>query len=110
MAPSAKSDKLVEEPKQDSEDREEDPPTDTPAPTPIAEPEPEPPEVFPLADAGPYYIGMWGEYPNYGCPYCLEAHLADTPEQGTGIIELHILSKIDQGDVRHMEALNKKES
>lgn len=63
-------------------------------------------EDFPLADAGPYYIGLWCGRPNYGCPYCLEKHLANTPEEGNGVIELHILSRIDQNDARHMEALN----
>lgn len=65
-------------------------------------------EDFPLADAGPYYVGLWCGRPNYGCPYCLEKHLANTPEEGNGVIELHILSRIDQNDARHLEALNVK--
>lgn len=63
-------------------------------------------EDFPLADAGPYYVGLWCGRPNYGCPYCLEKHLANTPDEGNGIIELHILTRIDQNDARHKEALN----
>lgn len=115
MSPSAKEDRepeagSVEDIKQEEQElllhKEDLPSTDEPSGPPPTEAEADAP--FPLADAGPYFIGMWGDYPNYGCPYCLEAQLADSPEQGTGIIELHILSKIDAGDVRHMAALDKK--
>lgn len=72
------------------------------------EPEPEPKpaandEVFPLADAGQYYEGLWCGKPNYKCPYCGFATLA-----GNDAVELHILEKIDQGHVRHLPALELK--
>lgn len=77
--------------------------TDTSGPSPAAAD-----ESFPLADRGPYFVDMWdGSHPNYGCPYCLERQLADSPEEGNGVIELHILEKIDKGDPLHMAALDK---
>jgi len=59
----------------------------------------EPP--FPLAEAGEYYIGLWSGLANYGCPYCSYATL-----DGSGAVELHILAKADQGDLRHLKALD----
>jgi hypothetical protein len=55
---------------------------------------------FPLAEPGEYYIGLWSGHPNYGCPYCSYATLS-----GSGAVELHILSKVDQGNPRHLKAL-----
>lgn len=55
---------------------------------------------FPLAEPGEYYIGLWSGKPNYGCPYCGYATLS-----GSDAVELHILSKIDQGHPRHLKAL-----
>lgn len=55
---------------------------------------------FPLADAGPYYDGLWCGIPNYKCPYCMFATL-----DGTGAVEIHILELIDQGSERHQAAL-----
>lgn len=60
-------------------------------------------EKFPLADAGEYYTGMWGDYPNFGCPYCMFATL-----DGNGAVELHILERVDQGNEAHMKALEAK--
>jgi hypothetical protein len=88
-----------------------------------AEPEPEPPASFvaatsavplaptrhpaagdgtpfPLAEPGEYYIGLWSGKPNYGCPYCGYATL-----DGSSVVELHILAKVDQGNPRHLKAL-----
>jgi hypothetical protein len=102
----------------------DDEPTAEPEPAPDVEPEPQPeprppeskskavpeskvPEQkpFPLADAGKYYDGMWSGIPNYKCPYCHYAVLGRTPERGDGAIELHILTRIDTGDPRHLKAL-----
>lgn len=49
---------------------------------------------------GEFYIGMWNSYPNYGCPYCFYSSI-----DGSGDIELHILSKIDSGDINHRKYL-----
>lgn len=71
----------------------------------------DPSSYFPLADAGPYYVGLWSGLPNYGCPYCSYAYLAKTPEEGTGRVEIHILQTIDGGGVRatrHAKALEVK--
>lgn len=68
--------------------------------------------VFPLADAGPYYAGLWSGVPNYKCPYCSYATLARSPNEGNGAIELHILAALDRGGhtaERHLKALEKKE-
>lgn len=59
---------------------------------------------FPLADPGDYYEGLWCGIPNYKCPYCIFATL-----EGSGAVELHILSKIDIGDPRHMKAMELQE-
>lgn len=59
----------------------------------------EPP--FPLAEPGEYYIGLWSGLANYGCPYCSYSTL-----DGSGAVELHILAKADQGDLRHLKALD----
>src|SRR5664279_477044 len=40
---------------------------------------------FPLAEAGQYYIGLWCNLPNYGCPYCSYATI-----EGPDAVELHI--------------------
>lgn len=56
--------------------------------------------IFPLADAGEYYIGLWCNIPNYGCPYCAYATVS-----GPGAVELHILAYIDKGDLSHSKAL-----
>lgn len=69
-----------------------------------------PESVFPLADPGPYYSGLWGKHPNYSCPYCSYATLARGGQDGNGLIELHILERIDQGDISHMAALSVKEA
>lgn len=82
-----------------------------------AEPEPEPEATpvevkhpaaddappFPLADPGEYYIGLWSGLPNFGCPYCGYATLS-----GSDAVEIHILSKIEQGHTRHLKALEIK--
>lgn len=49
---------------------------------------------------GEFYIGMWGDRPNFGCPYCNYADIS-----GNGFMELHVLAMIDSGDLRHMAAL-----
>lgn len=58
------------------------------------------PAGFTEADADPemgqFFIGRWFGKPNYGCPYCTFSTL-----DGTGAVELHILSKIDSGDIKH---------
>lgn len=73
---------------------------------------PDPSDVHPAASVevrratldtseyGKYFIGMWGPKPNFGCPYCPYASI-----EGEGDVELHILSKIDSGDLKHMAAL-----
>jgi hypothetical protein len=58
---------------------------------------------FPLAEPGEYYIGLWSGLPNFGCPYCGYATL-----DGSGAVEIHILSKIDQGNLKHLVALDTK--
>jgi hypothetical protein len=75
---------------------------------PELEPEPALPAVdeespFPLADPGEYYIGLWANYPNYGCPYCMY-----TTIEGSGAVELHILTRLDQGSVTHLKVLDIK--
>lgn len=55
------------------------------------------------AEHGQYFIGMWGEHPNFGCPFCSYASL-----DLAGDIELHILSMIESGDLNHMAALELK--
>lgn len=60
---------------------------------------------FPLADAGEYYDGLWAGHPNYKCPYCSYATL-----EGSGAVEIHILTRIEQGSKRHQAALSKKEA
>jgi hypothetical protein len=55
---------------------------------------------FPLAEPGEYYIGLWSGLPNYGCPYCGYATLS-----GSDSVELHILAKVDQGNSKHLKAL-----
>lgn len=72
----------------------------TPKPVPKAAGSGEP---FPLAEPGEYYIGLWSGLPNYGCPYCSYATL-----QGPGAVELHILARIDQGNIKHFKALEPK--
>jgi hypothetical protein len=57
--------------------------------------------IFPLADAGEYYIGLWNGHPNYGCPYCAYAILARSPAEGGAMVEAHIQFKIDQGSPKH---------
>jgi hypothetical protein len=59
--------------------------------------------AYPLAEPGDYYIGLWSGLPNYGCPYCGYATL-----EGSGAVELHILARVDQGDERHLKALELK--
>lgn len=49
---------------------------------------------------GEYFIGMWGDLPNFGCPYCSYASI-----DGNGFVELHVLGSIDAGEIRHMAAL-----
>jgi hypothetical protein len=55
---------------------------------------------FPLAEPGDYYIGLWSGKPNYGCPYCGFATL-----DGPKAVEVHIESKVNQGNKRHPEIL-----
>lgn len=52
---------------------------------------------------GEYFIGMWGEHPNFGCPYCAYAVL-----DRNGEVELHVLSMIETGNLAHMAALQLK--
>lgn len=52
-----------------------------------------------------YFIGMWGDLRNYGCPYCPYATIGSGEGDGNGTVELHILSKIDAGDIKHRAAL-----
>lgn len=75
---------------------------------------PPPSEVHPSAPAGTvkdkdleagrkehgeFFIGMWGDKPNFGCPYCSYSTL------NNGEVELHVLSMIDSGNLEHMAAL-----
>ena len=80
----------------------------TPEPVALTEPVAPESEVFPLAEPGEYYVGLWSGLPNYKCPYCHYATL-----EGSGAVELHILAKIDQGGpqaARHLKALELKEN
>jgi hypothetical protein len=52
-----------------------------------------------------YREGSWAGHPNYKCPYCAYATL-----NGSDDVELHILSRLEQGDSRHLPALDKKEA
>jgi hypothetical protein len=52
-----------------------------------------------------YREGSWAGKPNYKCPYCAYATL-----RGSDDVELHILNKLEQGDPRHLPALDKKEA
>lgn len=61
------------------------------------------PKPFPLADPGQYYVGLWSGLPLFGCPYCPYTSLAS--DGGDGQIELHILYRIDAGDIKHRKAL-----
>lgn len=74
-----------------------------PAPTPD---EPSPAagdDRFPLADPGEFYSGLWSGLPLFKCPYCLFTSL-----EGSGAIEIHILTKIEQGSQSHRAALEKR--
>ncbi len=62
-------------------------------------------EVEAAKTAGEYYIGLWYDKPNYGCPYCSFSTI-----EGSGAVELHILSEIDSGKLTHMAALEPKEA
>lgn len=95
-------DQPTEEEAPEPEQQSAEPETTAPAPTPES--------VFPLADPGPYYSGLWGKHPNYSCPYCGYATLSRGGQDGNGLVELHILERIDQGDVAHMAALSVKEA
>lgn len=61
------------------------------------------PKPFPLADPGQYYVGLWSGLPLFGCPFCPYTSLAS--DGGDGQIELHILYRIDAGDIKHRKAL-----
>lgn len=62
------------------------------------------PKPFPLADAGEYYIGLWSDrVPMWGCPYC-----TFTTSEGSNTIAWHIFDKADQGNKRHVPALETK--
>ena len=50
-------------------------------------------EVFPLADAGEYYVGLWNGYPKYGCPACAWTCLPKSAAEGDFLTESHILEK-----------------
>lgn len=56
-------------------------------------------------DAEEYFIGMWGDKKNYGCPYCTFASIS-----GPGEVDLHVMGMIDSGDVKHTEALRLAQS
>lgn len=47
-------------------------------------------------DKGQYFIGLWHGKDNFGCPYCSFSSI-----EGNSTVELHILSKIDSGDIAH---------
>lgn len=65
-------------------------------------------EVFPLADAGEYYVGLWNDYPKYGCPVCAYTTLADRPGDGDFAVDSHIQEKAKSSE-KHREYLaNKK--
>jgi hypothetical protein len=49
-----------------------------------------------------YFIGTWSGKPLHGCPYCPWTTL-----EGSGAVELHVLSKIDSGDLPHRAALER---
>lgn len=84
------------------------PPVETPEDLPRVHPSAVPGET-PVAPQGiepAYYIGQWGPHPLYGCPYCPHSVAG---ADGAGVIELHILNKIDAGDFEHSKALALKE-
>lgn len=60
---------------------------------------------------GEYFIGMWSDLPNFGCPYCPFSVLGSRhePTTGNGEVELHVLTQIDSGEPRHLAALTLKE-
>lgn len=52
---------------------------------------------------GEYFIGMWDVKPNFGCPYCYYSTI-----ESNGDVEIHVLTQIETGDLRHMAALQLK--
>ena len=50
-------------------------------------------EIFPLADAGKYYVGLWNGHPKYGCPVCAWTCLPNSAAEGDFLTESHILEK-----------------
>lgn len=86
------------------EDAATDDAPEAPAPSsvhPAAAPGFEEADVNP--EMGQFFIGMWYTKPNYGCPYCAYASI-----EGSGDVELHILSKIDSGDIKHRVYLDEQ--
>lgn len=61
-------------------------------------------EIFPLADAGEYYIGMWNGTPKYGCPACAYNTLADRAGDGDFAVESHIQEKAKTSE-KHVRLL-----
>lgn len=65
-------------------------------------------EIFPLADAGEYYVGLWHGHPKYGCPVCAFTALADRAGDGDFAVDSHIQQKVDQGSEKHIKLLEGK--
>lgn len=57
-------------------------------------------EVAAAKEYGEFFIGLWGDKPNFGCPYCYYATI-----EGAGAVELHIMDKVNAGDIPHRESL-----
>lgn len=90
---------------------------DVPAVEPEVESEPEPePEalkrIHPSAVLGyvptrveigddEFFIGYWGKQRLYGCPYC-----PYSTTDGNGFVDVHVLSKADAGEARHVVHLS----
>lgn len=64
-------------------------------------------EVFPLADAGQYYVGLWNGHPKYGCPVCAWTTLPNTAAEGDFRTESHIQEKAGSSR-KHAALLEKK--
>lgn len=64
-------------------------------------------EVFPLADAGEFYVGLWNGYPKYGCPVCAWTTLTNNAAEGDFRTVSHIQEKAGSSP-KHAALLEKK--